>query len=153
MALASATALEPDQRPKSAQLFADSLLPWIWTEKSVGRPSVRWVTALQKLTAPSHASMTSWTVSHPPGDDRVVLSTAWNGAGHALAVTTRGLCYWNGTSWLETRGQPFANVHFVRRLSPTSWVVGAECGQLYEYSRQGCQELVSGPDSSVTFVD
>src|SRR5690606_4769349 len=153
MALAAATQAAPERRPQSARLFADSLLPWIWRDRTPTRPSRRWITGLSKLEQ-AKTTMSTWRVLHPPGDDRVVLSAAWNAAGHALCATTRGLCYWNGTSWLETTtGLPLSTVHFVRRLSPTSWLLGGEQGRLIEYAREGCRELVRYPDSEVTFLD
>lgn len=153
MALATATARDPSARPDNARLFIDSLLPWIWREQSSSRPSERWVTGLAKLER-GDLGVLDWRVLHPPGDDRVVLSAAWNAAGHALCSTTRGLSYWNGTEWLPTTHHPpVSSVHFVRRLSPTSWLVGADKHRLIEYSREGWRDRQRGPDPSVTFTD
>ncbi len=154
MALASATSVSPEQRPQSARQFAEGLLPWIWRERSPTRPSRRWVTGLSKMRPAADLAMRQWRVMHPPGDDRVVFSAAWNAAGHALCATTDGLRYWNGTEWLKTTtGLPISMVHFVRRLSPTSWLLGGEQGRLIEYSREGCRELVRSPDRAMTFAD
>lgn len=154
MALATATAQAPEQRPSSARQFADSLLPWIWSERGPGRPSERWVSAVHKMRGPPFASMTSWTTAHPPGDERLVLSAAWNAAGQALAATTDGLAYWTGTSWaLINASFPFNRVEFVRRMTPTSWVVCADGGRFFEYSRDGCSELLQSQDPSLTLSD
>lgn len=154
MALATATALNPEQRPDNPRLFIDSLLPWIWREKSPTRPSERWITGLSKLPRSDDLGVQDWRVLHPPGDDRVVLSAAWNAAGHALCSTTQGLCYWNGAEWLPTTHYPpVSSVHFVRRLSPTSWLVGSDHNRLIEYSREGWRDLYRGPDPNISFTD
>ena len=153
MALATATAHDPRVRPNNARLFIDSLLPWIWRDQSPTRPSERWMAGLSKLDRGDLGKL-DWRVLHPPGDDRVVLSAAWNAAGHALCSTTQGLSYWNGTDWLPTTHYPkVSSVHFVRRLSPTSWLVGADNNRLIEYSREGWRDLYRGPDPNVTFTD
>ncbi len=154
MALASATSNDPSHRPPSAEQFADSLLPWIWAEKSPMRPSRRWVTAMHKLRGPSFSSMTTWTTAHPTGDDRLVLSAAWNATGHALAATTHGLAFWSGTAWLPVSGPlPMSTVQFVRRLSPTSWIVCGDGGRFFEFSREGCNEMLRAHDPNLTLSD
>jgi hypothetical protein len=93
-------------------------------------------------------------VRHPPGDDRLVLDVAWNAAGHALAATTRGLAYWDGTRWCDLPGEGLpapGSLRLVERLSPATWVVGGANAQLFEYSRDGVRELFRGPDPEVTF--
>lgn len=154
MALAAATAVNPAQRPANAQLFAESLLPWIWRERSPTRPSRRWITGLARIGGGEELTMRNWRVLHPPGSQRIVLSAAWNASGHALCSTTEGLCYWNGTQWLPTTTSlPISTVSFVRRMSPTSWLLGGEQGRLVEYSREGCRDLVRPPDQHTSFVD
>ena len=154
LALSRASAFEANLRPQNARLFAASLMPWLGEGSGSARPSRRWLTSMQAVR-PEEPSTGNWTVRHPPGDDRIVLSAAWNSAGHCLAATTRGLSYWDGTSWAPARSStaPGNTPRFVRRLSPASWLVGGEGAKLTEYSRDGERELRRGPDPAVTFID
>ena len=154
LALARATALDPKQRPQSAQRFAESLLPWVTRESTAGRPSRRWVSSMDPLRSRELVIETNWMVRHPPGDDRLVLNVAWNAAGHALAATTRGLEYWDGTRWcvLPADGLPApGSLRVVERITPATWALGGEHAILLEYSRDGVRELFRGPDPAVTF--
>jgi len=127
-------------------------LPWI--ESRSARPSRRWVSSMDPLRSRELVLETNWMVRHPPGDDRLVLDVAWNSAGHALAATTQGLGFWDGTSWcdLPTRNLPKAgSLRVIERLTPATWVVGGEGATLFEYSRDGVRELFRAPDPAVTF--
>ncbi len=155
LALARATALDPKQRPQSAQRFAESLLPWITQEPGPTRPSRRWISSMDPLRSRELVISTNWMVRHPPGDDRLVLDVAWNAAGHALATTTTGLGYWDGTRWVELPSAglpPPGSLRAVEPLTPATWVLGGANAQLFEYSRDGVRELFRGPDSAVTFT-
>lgn len=155
LALARATAPNPGERPRSAALFAQSLLPWLAQDSAGTKPSRRWITSMDLLqTAPEVSS--SWIVRHPPGADRLLTSVAWNGSGHCLAASTAGLVYWDGTHWAQVpteRWGDFGHVRFVRRLTPTSWLLGSEGGVLAEYSREGLRELARLPDPKYHLVD
>jgi serine/threonine protein kinase len=154
LAIARATSQDPRLRPKSAQRFAESLLPWV-TLRANGRPSRRWVSSMDPLRSRELVIETNWMVRHPPGDDRIALRIGWNAAGHALAATTRGLEYWDGTRWSEL-GQaglpPPGSLRLVERTSAATWVIGGEHAVLFEYSRDGVRELFRGPDPAVTFT-
>ncbi|MES1174867.1 MAG: serine/threonine-protein kinase [Myxococcales bacterium] len=155
LAIARATALDPKQRPQTAQRFAESLLPWLTPEAGPSRPSRRWISSMDPLRSRELVIETNWMVRHPPGDDRLVLDVAWNAAGHALATTTRGLGYWDGTRWCDLPSDglpPPGSLRVVERLTPATWVVGGANGQLFEYSRDGVRELLRGPDREVTFT-
>jgi eukaryotic-like serine/threonine-protein kinase len=154
LALARATSPNAGDRPRTARLFAASLIPWLGQTQS-GRPSERWVTSLEPLRTQDPIPGSVWAVRHPPGDDRLIISAAWNGAGHCLAVTTSGLEYWDGAHWASapTTGLPVPDgLRFVRRLTPQSWIVGSEGGVLAEYSREGVRILHRDADESVRFV-
>ncbi len=154
LAIARATSLDPKQRPQSAQRFAESLLPWI-TLESTARPSRRWVSSMDPLRSREMVIETNWMVRHPPGDDRLVLNVAWNAAGHALAATTHGLEYWDGTRWclLPSEGLPApGSLRVVERITPATWALGGDNATLLEYSRDGVRELFRGPDPEVTFT-
>jgi len=152
LALARATAANPSERPQSARLFADSLLPWI-APTPTHRPSRRWMNSMARLRAVD-ASATNWMVRHPPGDDRVVLSAAWNASGDCLAATVRGLEFWDGTRWAQAPAAGLAPgaVRCVRQLGPGSFLLGCSGGTLLEYSRDGLRALLRGPDDSVSFT-
>ena len=156
LALARATSPNVADRPRSARLFAASLVPWLGAEGDSGQPSQRWVTSLEPLRAQDPMPGSQWSVRHPPGDDRLILSAAWNGAGHCLAVTTTGLAYWDGTRWAPapTTGLPHPDrLRFVRRLTAESWLVGSDGAVLAEYSREGVRILHKGSDETVRFTD
>ena len=155
VAIARATAADPRQRPQTAQRFAESLLPWLTQETNRTRPSRRWLSSMDPLRSRELVIETNWMVRHPPGDERIVLNTAWNAAGHALAATTRGLEYWDGTRWcdLSQAGLPApGSLRVVERSTAATWIVGGEHAVLFEYSRDGVRELLRGPDPSVTFT-
>lgn len=155
LTIARATSADPKQRPQSAQRFAESLLPWITLDSGSSRPSRRWMSSMDALRSREMVIETNWMVRHPPGDDRIVLHAAWNAAGHALAATTRGLEYWDGTRWSElpNEGLPApGSLRVVERTSPSTWVVGGANAALFEYSRDGVRELFRGPDPEVTFT-
>ncbi len=154
LAIARATSLDPKLRPQTAQRFAESLLPWLTHDSGPARPSRRWISSMDPLRSRELLLETNWMVRHPPGDDRLVLNAAWNAAGHALAATTRGLAYWDGTRWCDLPGDglPAAGtLRVVERLGAASWVLGGAGARLFEYSRDGLCELFRGPDPEVTF--
>jgi serine/threonine protein kinase len=155
LALARATSFDAALRPQSASVLGASLMPWLGDSNGSARPSRRWVSSMQRVEPPDAAGAT-WCVRHPPGDDRIIVRAAWNAAGHCLAATTRGLAYWDGTTWYPALSQ-FSTaggaVRFVRRFSATSWLLGGDGAMLLEYSRDGQRELRRGPDPAVAFVD
>jgi serine/threonine protein kinase len=154
LALARATSFNPKDRPQNGRLFAESLLPWLNLEPNTARPSRRWMSSMEALRSREMVVETNWTVRHPPGDDRLVTNVAWDASGNALALTTRGPSFWDGTRWLDlpANGLPSPDsIRFVERLGAASWLIGTEGAQLLEYSRDGARELVTGPDPSVAF--
>jgi hypothetical protein len=154
LALARATSLNPKDRPQTGKLFAESLLPWLSLEPNTARPSRRWMSSMEALRSRELVVETNWTVRHPPGDDRLVTNVAWDSAGNALALTTRGPSFWDGTRWLDLAADglpPPDSIRFVERLGAASWLIGTEGAKLLEFSRDGARELVAGPDPSIAF--
>ena len=97
-----------------------------------------------------------WTVRHPPGDDRLIVGAAWNASGHCLAATTKGMSYWDGSSWADApaAGLPqTTTIRFVRRLDASTWLTGGEGTTLAEFSRDGTNLLLQGRDPNVELVD
>ncbi len=154
MALARATAIDPALRPKTARALASSIVPWLSTPSGAPRPSRRWLDSYARFAPTLPATGSSWIVRHPPGDDRVITSVAHNGAGHCLAATTRGLAYWDGTSWQAAPVEGLAGAPTcIRRLTASSWVIATARGVLAEYSREGTRELYRLDDDRVAISD
>jgi serine/threonine protein kinase len=152
--LARATALAPDQRHQDAQELANALGPWLTEHREPPKPSRRLVNSLLNLAAPGDVSNWSWTIRHPPGGDRVILSAAWDVDGHCFAFTSRGPEFWNGQDWIPAhdvaRDLP-AGMSFARRFEAGGWLVGGESGTLAVYSTEGVREVMRAPDPHVTF--
>jgi hypothetical protein len=154
LALARATSATPKERPQNGRLFAESLLPWLSSEPNSARPSRRWMNSMEALRSREMVVETNWTVRHPPGDDRLVTNVAWDSSGNALALTTRGPSFWDGTRWLDLPANglpPPDSIRFVERLGAASWLIGTEGAKLFEYSRDGARELHAGPNPTVAF--
>jgi serine/threonine protein kinase len=153
-ALARATALDPELRPPEAQELAASIVPWLSEAPLPPKPSRRLMNSLLNLSPPGDLSSWSWTVRHPPGDDRVVLSAAWDVDGHCFALTTQGPVFWNGQSWVEARevAQNLPDgMTFARRFEAGGWLLGGRGGTLAVYSSEGVREVVRAPEPSITF--
>jgi len=152
--LARATALSAEQRPQDAQEFAAGLLPWLTETREPPKPSRQLVNSLLNLAPPGDVSSWSWTMRHPPGGDRVVLSAAWDVDGHCFAFTSRGPEFWNGQDWVPAhdvaRDLP-AGMAFARRFEAGGWLVGGAHGTLAVYATDGVREVVRCPDHDVTF--
>jgi serine/threonine protein kinase len=152
--LARATALAPDQRHQDGQELANALLPWLTETREPPKPSRRLVNSLLNMAPPGDVSNWSWTIRHPSGGDRVILSAAWDVDGHCFAFTSKGPEFWNGQDWVPAhdvaRDLP-AGMAFARRFEAGGWLVGGESGTLAVYSTEGVREVVRAPDPQVTF--
>ena len=154
-ALARATSPDIEQRPKSATIFADSVLPWLSRQPHSLKLSSRWIDSIHALRDTTVATRRTWMVRHTPGDRRIVLSAAWNAAGHCLATTPAGLDYFDGTVWSHVSDQSHFDtdrMHFVKRHKPTSWLIGTSGARLVEIDRQGVSVVAQGPDRDVDFM-
>ncbi len=156
LALKLATAARPEERPRTAQIFASMIVPWL-----KGGPRSRPV-ASRRLESvappPDHQPRPTtgwgWTVRHRPADEHVVRSVAWDGDGRCLAATSEGLQFWNGTSWLAAPTRDLPNprgIRFVQRMSAGNWLVGGDEATLATYSADGVSEVVRGPAPDVSF--
>jgi serine/threonine protein kinase len=151
--LAHGTTVSPTQRLPDARMLARSILPLLH-----GASGVRSQRASERLVAsmagsePTHGRFT-WTVRHPPGDDRLVRSVAWDGDGHCLAVTTDGLHYWNGTNWLLARAGTLEAeaMRAVSLLRPGCWLLGGQAGLLATLTSAGEPRMLQAP-ADVDFV-
>lgn len=152
--LARATSLSPEQRQQDAHELANALGPWLTETREPPKPNRRLVSSLLNLAPPGDVSSWSWSVRHPSGGDRVILSAAWDVDGHCFAFTSRGPEFWNGQDWVAAhavaRDLP-AGMAFARRFEAGGWLVGGESGTLAVYSTDGVREVVRAPDPQVTF--
>jgi len=154
-ALAVATSADIEQRPKSATLFADSVLPWLSRQPHSVHLSSRWIDSIHAIRSSSVATRRTWLIRHTPGGQRIVLSAGWNAAGHCLATTPNGLDYFDGTMWSHVSDQSQLDadrMHFVKRHKPTSWLIGTSRARLLEIDRQGVSVVAQGPDRAMDFL-
>ncbi|HWA71423.1 MAG TPA: serine/threonine-protein kinase [Polyangiaceae bacterium] len=153
-ALARATSFAAEQRPQTAHEFGASIIPWLGDPASAPRPSRRLVNSVLNLSPPGELSTWSWTIRHPPGDEVVIQSAAWDADGRCFAFTPRGPLFWNGLSWLEapevSRALP-EGMSFARRYEAGGWLVGGATGTLAVYNTDGVREIVRSPDPHVHF--
>lgn len=152
--LARATAFSAEQRHQSAQELANALIPWLGDPTSAPRPSRRLVNSLLNLSPPGDLSKWTWTTRHPPGDDVVIQSAAWDADGRCFVFTPRGPLFWNGQSWLdapEVEHNLPAGMSFAKRYEAGGWLVGGAGGALAVYNTYGVREVVRAPDDTLEF--
>ena len=149
-ALAKASSHKPQERPPAAAMFASSVVPWL---RSISprsqRASERLIASVAGARAPVTLAGWNWTVRHPPGDDRLIRSAAWDADRNCLAVTTQGLEFWNGTGWVRatTAGlSAHESLRCVSLLRPGLWLVGAADGSLFLVGSEGVTSVIRGPE-------
>jgi eukaryotic-like serine/threonine-protein kinase len=155
LALARATSPEPEARPQSARLFADGILPWLG-EPVPPTVSARWLSSFEHLAPQTELPEHEWLVRHAPGDDRVILSAAWNAAGHCLAATTTGLQYFDGTAWAavpQVECLAGRQIQSVRRLAPTTWVTCWSGGRIAQVAGDATTLIADAPDQGIDLLD
>jgi serine/threonine protein kinase len=153
---AKATSYAPSERPQTVRQFASLLAPLLRDGAASGRPSQRAAPSAAARPSPSRVADWVWTIRHPPGDDRVIRSAAWDGDGSCLAATTRGIEFWDGVQWLIAKGSEIpvpGVVRFASRVGPGSWLVGGDEGTLAVYTFEGVREVIRCPDKTVSFSD
>ncbi len=155
-ALARATAFEPETRPATARLLADSILPWLNDQPHSVHVSTRWLDSVEKLDLSPSRIERSWLVQHPPGDARVILGAAWNADGHCLSATTNGLEYFDGVAWTAlppADGLSNRLACNIKQLCSANWLVTTTAARLVEVGREGTKVLLEGPDRQIDFLD
>ncbi|HTJ82677.1 MAG TPA: serine/threonine-protein kinase [Polyangiaceae bacterium] len=146
LVLGWAGAVKPENRLAEALAVSSMIAPHL------GSPRRREAT-YSTYPKPSDTSIIepgkwAWTVLHQPGSNLVLRSVAWDGHGRAIAATTDGLSFWNGTSWkvATTEGLRLAGgVRFVQRVGAGRWIMGGDDAQIAIYTTGGAVELVDGP--------
>jgi len=153
--LARATSSEPDRRPQDAQELSAALVPWLSDSPVPPKPSRRLMNSLLGLSPGGDMSNWAWTTRHPPGDERVVLSAAWDVDAKCLALTSEGPTFWNGQSWVAARDMASSlpqGMTFVRRYEAGGWLFGGSGGTLGLYGTDGMRETHRTPMTDVTFT-
>jgi hypothetical protein len=141
-AIAHGTAPDSRDRPQGARTFASAVNAALRTESvRIAAPI-----SLRRSVAPLPAESARWSfrVRQAARHDIAIRNVAWDGSGTCLAVTTGGLCFWNGTDWhrvaLDTPHE--ALVRFVHRVGPGLWLIGGAQGFFAYYAaNDGIQPL------------
>ncbi|MFZ5890217.1 MAG: serine/threonine-protein kinase [Myxococcota bacterium] len=152
--IARATAADPVRRPENPREISAVLAPLLLERKNSASRRER--ATLMSAGQALGISRLSCIVRHPPGDERILRSVGWDGDGHCLAASTRGLEYWNGSEWklTPTRDLPVGqDVRFVRRVAPGRWLLGGDQALLAEYSHSGVSRVMRGRDADASFLD
>ena len=139
-ALAVATSLNPDDRPQSMEAFAASLLPWLQSDTSTPRSPSSRVDVSSGKKRWSEGPPWTWITRHRASEDRVVRRVAWDADGRCLALTNRGLAFWNGTAWQQVPQKelgPPDELLFVHRTAPSRWLVGFNNASIASFSVEG----------------
>lgn len=150
--LLRATSFGLDDRPPTAQALAEQVLEPLLAPKRLSRTTVTRLPKPVDSVAPTDHSWT-WLKRHREWPDGVVQSAAFDGDGHCLAATTRGLAFWDGSIWRPALpvGQMSINFDAVRRTGPANWVIASTDGELHSYSVEGLQSLAEPPAEGVRF--
>src|SRR5690606_32058841 len=118
-------------RPRDAKAFATAIIAALRvTSGRSGMPNSRRASGLGSRSQFNVPPCYHFHVRHAPGDDRAIWSAAWDGAGCCLAATTRGLEFWDGTSWViaptgELDGRALRLVHYE---GAGEWLLGGQGG-------------------------
>ncbi len=148
------TAADPRQRPPTGWELADGLLRALRSSTRRSRPSRRRLESITEHSAVMRFGW-GWHVRQSPGGDRAIRSVAWDTDGRCLAATTRGLLFWNGTSWVtaSVEGLPYTHgIRFVERVGPGTWIIGGDGATIAHYSTDGVSGLLRAEDNNVSFT-
>jgi serine/threonine protein kinase len=155
-ALGRATSFDRSIRPRTAEEFAQTILPWLGEVPSGPRSSRRLMGTLVGLPPPSDLAGWSWIVRHRPRDDLVIQSAAWDTDGHCFAFTPSGPLFWNGHAWAGATGtlaELPRGMSFARRCEAGGWLVGGSGGTLAVFGTDGVHDIAQAPDPEVEFLD
>jgi eukaryotic-like serine/threonine-protein kinase len=155
-ALAKATAGRVEQRIHRADALAAMLMPWLRGESTRAILLVRRIEALREGDAdPGRAWRWQWnTMRAGPHANLAIRSVAWDGDGRAMAATSRGLAFWNGSSWIEVGLGALPDptgIRFVQRVGAGQWLIGGDAATFASYTTEGLKDvrqLASSPCAS-----
>jgi hypothetical protein len=154
VAIAHATNADASARPRDAKAFATAITAALRVSSARGglpnsrRPSAMASKSHSQLDAPRY----NFHIRHAPGDDRAIWSAAWDGAGCCLAATTRGLEFWDGTSWVlaPTGELDPRELRLVHYEGAGEWLLGGNGGLLALY-REGKLTRLPVPPQKPSF--
>jgi eukaryotic-like serine/threonine-protein kinase len=152
-ALARATSADPRDRPQTSWEFAAGILRLLRSEGSVSRPHRQ---RLESIAEESRSAKFrwGWRVRHAALSGIQIRSVAWDGDGHCLAATSRGLSFWNGTTWVAVPHAGLPNpegIRFVHRVAAGEWLLGGDDATIAHYSSDGVSGVVRA-ENPVTFT-
>jgi len=153
VAIAHATNADASARPRDAKAFSTAIIAALRVSSARGglpnsrRPSG--IASKSQLSAPRY----HFHIRHAPGDDRAIWSAAWDGAGCCLAATTRGLEFWDGTSWVlaPTGDLDARDLRLVHYEGAGEWLLGGSGGLLALY-REGKVTRLAPPAQKPSFI-
>jgi serine/threonine protein kinase len=151
-AIALGTAPDARDRPQAASVLGAMITSALRTSSLRGEPPLSRSRLTDRL-ALRPSSTWNWKVRHAPGGDRALRSIAWDASGSALAATTDGLAFWNGTDWADVviEREIALAVRSVHHVSPGVWLIGGDHGLFAYYAAlEGLQRL-RRPRVSATF--
>jgi serine/threonine protein kinase len=155
-ALAEAASPHPERRPPSAEALAVRLLGALHLGGSARRSPPRRAGPPASEPAAVGPAIESfrWSIVARPRAQLVVRSVAWSGDGRALAVTDRGLAFWDATRWIEVppRKPPRGEIRFVRATGPGAWLVGSDDTTLARFDGASFVDVLESPDPSLRIV-
>jgi hypothetical protein len=150
--LATATASDPKQRPPSALLLTQALLSVLRRSS----PAQRLPSLPPSTVSPRAGSeIRDWSVVHAGEPGRTVRRAGWDGDGHCLALTNRGLEYWNGTGWspcASALGVLSPALSVVAPVSPGVWVLAGSEGRAFLYRSGDTAEPLPEWNRDYTFT-
>jgi eukaryotic-like serine/threonine-protein kinase len=152
--IARATSPDPRSRPPTGWELVGGILRALHSGSRRSRAPRRRLESITDYSAPARFGW-GWRVRHLAGSSRVIRSVAWDGDGRCLAATDRGLAFWNGSSWVETRAEGLGApgcVRFVARVGAGTWVIGGDDATIAHYSSDGVSEILRADDGGISFT-
>jgi serine/threonine protein kinase len=139
-ALSAATAGKIEHRPRRADALAAMIVPWLRVDSM--RPSIlrRRLEALRDDGDPTRMHGYTWNTMRSGDQSLVVRSVAWDGDGRAMVATSRGLAFWNGSTWSDVSTTDLPDprgIRFVQRVGAGQWLIGGDDATLATYTPEG----------------
>jgi hypothetical protein len=131
------------------------LVPWLRTESV--RSSLIWrrLSALHPDDDPKRMSLMHWNTIRASSSGLAIRGVAWDGDGHAMAATSRGLAFWNGATWAEIRADKIdpTGIRFVQRVGAGHWLVGGDEATFATFTADGVTDVRQLVDSPLARFD
>jgi serine/threonine protein kinase len=143
-ALACATSAKIELRPQRADALAAMIVPWLQIESERKSQFTRRLDRIREVDELTQLVGWSWTTVRSPDKEQVVRSVAWDGDGRCMTATSRGLSFWNGSTWCEASLEGFPDPHglrFVRRVAAGRWIVGGDDATFATYTSDGVGDI------------